>query len=244
MGCSPHSRVGQLKLMSPIERGRFLRFEAPGRDPAAIQRLSQKSIPMNTTTKPLPVPQNKGLPDLRERPNSIHFRETVPVKGFGKLKIRPIQLDDEEEMIRFHQGLSEESIYMRYFEFLGLDQRTSHDRLVRICKNTGESYAIVMEASATPHRLDSILAVGRITTTDKPYVATFDTLIVTEKKTPQLAKVLLKRLVILARSFGFQTLTGELLVADHDTLNLCRALGFTLQTLPEDGLVRTTLELK
>ena len=198
---------------------------------------------VKTTSKPLPSPQIKGLPDLRGRPGRIKMCPIVVVKGFGSLKIRPIQLDDEEEMIRFHQSISEESIYMRYFEYLGLDQRTSHDRLIRICRNTGESYAIVMEASAPPHRQESILAVGRITTTDKPYVATFDTLITTEKKAPQLAKVLLKRLVILARAFGFQTLTGELLVADHDALNLCRALGFSLQTLPEDGLVRVTHEL-
>ena len=205
-------------------------------NPIAASFGTKKLILMNTTSKSLPVPQNKGFPDLRTQPNCIKLGETVAVKGFGKLKIRPIQLDDEEEMIRFHQSISEESIYMRYFEYLGLDQRTSHDRLIRICNNTGESYAIVMEASATPHRSESILAVGRITTTDKPYVATFDTLITTEMKAPQLAKVLLKRLVILARAFGFQTLTGELLVADHDTLNLCRALGFSLQTVPEGAV--------
>ncbi len=184
-----------------------------------------------------------AIPDLRSEPAGINFSVAVAVKGFGKLKIRPIQLDDEEEMIAFHKCLSKESIYMRYFEFLGLDERTSHDRLVHICKNTGESYAIVMEAAATSHRPESILAVGRITTTDKPYVATFDTLIVTEKNALHLAKVLLKQLVILARAFGFQTLTTELLVADHDTLNLCRGLGFSSHSLLEDGLVRVTQEL-
>jgi hypothetical protein len=58
-----------------------------------------------------------------------------------------------------------------------------------------------------------------------------------EEKAPQLGKVLLKRLIKLAHAFGFQVLTGELLVADHDALNLRRALEFSLQTLPEDGLV-------
>jgi hypothetical protein len=100
-----------------------------------------------------------------------------------------------------------------------------------------------MEAAATPHRLQSILAVGRITTTDKRYVATFDTLIVTEKNELHLAKVLIKQLVKLARAFGFQSLTTELLVADHDTLNLCRGLGFSSHSLLEDGLVRVTHEL-
>jgi len=198
---------------------------------------------MITTSKASQTPPFAPLPDLSLEPEGINFNQTVAVKGFGKLKMRPIQLDDEEEMIRFHQRISKESIYMRYFEFLGLDERTAHDRLVRICKNTGESYAIVMEAPATPHRSESILAVGRLTTTDKPYVATFDTLIVTEKNELHLAKVLLKQLVTLARAFGFQTLTTELLIADHDTLNLCRGLGFSSHSLLEDGLVRVTHEL-
>jgi len=198
---------------------------------------------MITTKKSPPNPPIAILPDLRSRPKGMNFAQTVAVKGFGKLRIRPIQLDDEEEMIVFHQGLSKESIYMRYFEFLGLDERTSHDRLIRICKNSGESFAIVMEAAATQHRLEAILAVGRITTTDKPYVATFDTLIVAEKNELHLTKVLLKKLVTLARAFGFRTLTTELLVADHDTLNLCRGLGFSSHSLLEDGLVRVTQEL-
>lgn len=198
---------------------------------------------MNTTTPTFPVPPTTRFPDFGGRPKRVNLDQIAAVKGHGKLKIRPIRLDDEQEMIRFHEHISEESIYMRYFEYLGLDRRTSHERLVRICTNTPESYAIVVERPAALHRPAAILAVGRLTKTSEPYVATFDTLMTEEEKAPQLGKLLLHRLIKLAHAFGFQVLTGELLVADHDSLNLCRALGFTLQTLPEDGLVRVTLDL-
>jgi acetyltransferase len=167
----------------------------------------------------------------------------VAVKGHGKLVVRPIRLDDELEMVRFHGRLSEESIYLRYFEYLGLDRRTSHERLCRICTNTPESYALVMERAQTPHHSAAILAVGRLTITSEPYVATFDMLMVDEEKESQLGKILVKRLITLAHAFGFRTLTSELLVDDHDNLNLCRALGFACQTLPEDGLVKVTIDL-
>jgi acetyltransferase len=189
------------------------------------------------------APPAKCLPDFAGRPKRFTIDQTVDVKGHGKLSIRPIRLDDEQEMIRFHERISEESIYMRYFEYLGLDRRTSHERLVRICTNTPESYAMVVERPAAPHHPPAIQAVGRLTKTSKSYAASFDTLMTDEEKAPQLGKVLLQRLIKLAHAFGFQELTGELLVADHDTLNLCRALGFTLQTLPEGGLVRVTLGL-
>jgi len=198
---------------------------------------------MKTITAPRPALKAIRQPDFSGRPPRIKLDQTVAVKGHGKLKIRPIRLDDEQEMIRFHEAISEESIYLRYFEYLGLDRRTSHERLVRICTNTPESYAIVLEKPATLHHPAAILAVGRLSKTAEPAAATFDTLLVDGDDAFQLGKILLRRLIKLARTFGFNTLTSELLVADHDGLNLCRLLGFSLHTLPEDGLVRVNLIL-
>src|SRR5471032_2441924 len=130
---------------------------------------------MNTITTPS-APTATRTPDFGGRPRRISLDQIVAVKGHGKLNIRPIRLDDEKEMIRFHQCISEESIYMRYFEYLGLDRRTSHERLVRICTNTPESYAIVIERPATPRHPAAILAVGRLTKTSESDVASFDTL--------------------------------------------------------------------
>ena len=199
---------------------------------------------MKTTTITSPsAPPATRLPDFGGHPKHFVLDQIVTVKGHGKLEIRPIRLDDEQEMIRFHERISEESIYMRYFEYLGLDRRTSHERLVRICANTSDSFAVVVERPSASHHPAAILAVGRLTKTLEPYVTTFDTLMTDGENATPLGKVLLNRLIKLAHAFGFQVLTGELLVADHDNLNLCRALGFSLQTLPQDGLVRVTLDL-
>jgi acetyltransferase len=198
---------------------------------------------MKTTLPSAIVTKPTQSPDLCSRPHRINLDQVVAIKGHGKLHIRPIRTEDESEMVRFHQRTSDESIYMRYFEFLGLDRRTTHNRLAKICKNSSESHAIVIEHPATPARPASILAVGRLTKTPKPLTVTFDTLIAEEKEASKLAKVLVTRLIKLARAFGFQILTSDLLVADHDTLNLCRSLKFVLQTLPEGGMVRVTLNL-
>jgi hypothetical protein len=198
---------------------------------------------MKTTSTAAIVTDRSKSPDFRNRPRRINLEQLVAIKSFGKLIMRPIREEDEEEMVRFHQRTPEESIYMRYFEYLGLDRRTSHERLLRICKNSAESYALVVERPAFRSRIAAILAVGRLTKTSEPLVATFDTLIAEETETSRLAKVLITRLIKLARAFGFEVLTSELLVADYDTLTLCRTLGFTLQSLPEGGMVRVTLSL-
>ena len=36
-------------------------------------------------------------------------------------------------MIKFHEKLSERSVYLRYFQPLKLTQRTAHERLTRAC---------------------------------------------------------------------------------------------------------------
>jgi len=198
---------------------------------------------MKTTTAPLHAPPATRAPDLNAPPKRLKLEQTVTVHGHGQLHIRPIQPDDEERMIHFHERVSEESVHMRYFEYLGLDRRTAHERLVRICTNTPESYALVVEKPATMQSPAAILAVGRLTKTVQPYVVTFDTLLTDEADIPKLGKVLLHRLVSLAHALGFQRLTGELLVDDHDALNLCRSLGFALQTVPQDGIVLVALEL-
>jgi len=168
----------------------------------------------------------------------------VAVKGLGKLILRPVRPDDEQEMAHFLQHISDENIYVRYFENLGLNRRTAHERLVGICPNTPESYALVVERPAAGLRPSMILAVGRLTRTPDPFVAAFETLMADEEQATKLAKVLLAQLIKVAHAFGFRGLTGELLAADHAVFNLCCALGFSLQSIPLDGLVRVALDLE
>ncbi len=184
------------------------------------------------------------FPEANDKAAIEKIDQTVVIRAYGKLKIRAIRPDDEEGMVHFHERISEESIYMRYFEYLGLDQRVSHERLVKICKNTADSFAIVVvELQGTSRYPAAIVAVGRLTTTSEPQVVNFDTLIADQENAAELGKVLLHRLVKLAYAFGFRILTSELMVSDHDSLNLSRTLGFILQTVPEEKLVRVTLAL-
>jgi len=188
--------------------------------------------------------RSKALPhDLSTTPPHSDPLHTAFLKEYGRIELRPIRPADEARMIGFHKGLSEESIYLRYFEHISLDTRTLHERLAVVCTNTTKSFAIVAERHPTCHHSGGILGVGRLTTTDMPYVASFAILISDECQKTELPRELLKHLVGIARAHDFAYLEGELLVADHDTLNLCRDLGFTLQTVPEEGIVRVRYSL-
>jgi hypothetical protein len=183
------------------------------------------------------------IPDFSRRPRGVHVEKIVEVAGFSKLKFRPIRLDDESKMVEFHRCLSPKSICFRYFGYLGLDRRTSHERLVRVCTNTPEVYSVVIEQPAHTRRSVRILAVGRLIKTPEPYVAMFDILIGDEAHIPKLAKILLNRLIRLGRAFRFQILAGKLLNIDKDAIYLCRGLDFAVQTAAEEGTVQVVLKL-
>jgi len=49
------------------------------------------------------------------------------------VRLRPIRPEDEPPIVKFHQTLSEQSVYRGYFVLVGLASRTTHERLTRIC---------------------------------------------------------------------------------------------------------------
>jgi acetyltransferase len=185
----------------------------------------------------------KPNPDLSRRPRGLHLEQFVEVTGFSRLKLRPIRLDDESKMVEFHRYISPKSIYLRYFGYMGLDRRTSHERLVRVCTNTADIYSVVIEQPAHRRTSVKILAVGRLIKTPDPYVAMFDILIGDEAHIPKLARILLNRLIRLGRAFRFQILAGKVLGIDKDAIKLCQSLDFTAQDLTKEGAVQVLLKL-
>jgi acetyltransferase len=184
-----------------------------------------------------------GKSSFLEKVNEFTTEETIDLKEYGRVKLRPIHVDDERLMVRFHESLSEEDIYRRYFEHISLDTRTLHERLSRICRNTADSFAIVAERHGPAHRGPEILAVGRLTTTEKSGVGSFAILAGEKVQSSELPQSILRRLIVIARAHGFQTLAEEVLVADHDALNLCRSFGFDMKTIPQDGIVEVKYSL-
>jgi acetyltransferase len=194
---------------------------------------------------PVPVVKGEGpIPDFSRRPPRIHLKQIVEVAGFSKLALRPIRLDDERMMVEFHEGLSTKTVCLRYFGYLGLDRRTCHERLVRVCTNTAEVYSIVIEQPAHPRSPVGILAVGRLVKTPEPFVAMFDLLIGQEAHFRKLGKILLQRLIDLGRLFHFRILAGKLLAIDRDAIELCRTFDFSVQSLTEDRAVQVVLGLE
>ncbi len=96
----------------------------------------------------LKTPEDK-LPKSAIRPYPIQYATPWKMKNKTGLLIRPIKPEDEPMLVKFHETLSEESVYNRYFSALKLSQRITHERLTRICFNDYDrEIALVAELKA------------------------------------------------------------------------------------------------
>src|SRR5499427_3824338 len=102
------------------------------------------------------------LPRTAVRPYPIHLVGSWRTKDGSDVIIRPIRSEDEPLIIRFHEGLSERSVYLRYFQPLKLRQRTAHERLTRICFIDYDREMVLVVEHKNGDGETEILAVGRM----------------------------------------------------------------------------------
>jgi acetyltransferase len=102
------------------------------------------------------------LPKSAIRPYPINYVWTWTMKNGTKVTIRPIRSEDEPLMVRFHQTLSDRSVYLRYFCSLSLSRRVAPERLARICFGDYDREMVLVAQRTDPGTGDlRIIAVGR-----------------------------------------------------------------------------------
>jgi acetyltransferase len=157
--------------------------------------------------------------------------------------IRPIRPEDERLIVRFHANLSERSIYQRYFRHLALDERVSHDRLIKVCFGDYErEIALVAEHAGPDHQQSEILAVGRLSKAHLVNEAELALLIADEYQRRGLGTELSRRLIEIARFEKLERVTVDILSDNRQMLEVCEGLGFHLKHT-QDGVIQGVLPL-
>jgi acetyltransferase len=158
--------------------------------------------------------------------------------------IRPIRPEDEPLIARFHQTLSERSVYLRYFRVLQLDQRIAHERLTHICCiDYDRELALVAEGEDEATGERRILGVGRLNRLQAGNEAEFAMLISDQAQGKGLGTELLRRLIEVARAEKIERLTAEIMGENMDMRRIVKKFGFELRDVPGDPTVRAVMEL-
>ena len=183
------------------------------------------------------------LPRLPIRPYPSEYVRPWTANDKTRLLIRPIRPEDEPLIVDFHKTLSEESVYLRYFQNLKLGQRISHERLRRICFiDYDRETALVAERRDAATGRPDIVGVGRLSRLHGTKDGEYAIIVSDAFQGKGLGTELLKRLVEIGRKEGMQRIVATILPENTGMLKVSERLGFRLYPKERQAVV-VTLDL-
>ncbi|MCP5101069.1 MAG: bifunctional acetate--CoA ligase family protein/GNAT family N-acetyltransferase [Chloroflexi bacterium] len=186
--------------------------------------------------------QEAELPELAIRPYPSQYMETFTDDRGDEYCSRPIRPEDEPAMVRFHETISEKSVYLRYFRAFQLSQRVEHERLTRICfVDYDRDIALVIEQDNPKTGQKDIVAAGRLTKARLINEAEFAILVTDGMQGRGIGRNMLQRLLHIGRDEGIGTVTAFMLGENMGMRKVCEQLGFTFT---RDGeVIKASIDL-
>lgn len=176
------------------------------------------------------------------RPYPLQYVTDWKLPDDHPVTIRPIRPEDEPLIIKFHQTLSEQSLYLRYFHLMSLNARIAHERLTRICFiDYDREMALVVESENAETQEKEILAVGRLTKLHGVSEGEFALLVSDPHQHKGLGTMLLEKLVQIGRDEGLTAITAEMLAENRPMQRVSEKVGFQLQR--SQDIVRAEIRL-
>ena len=184
------------------------------------------------------------LPKPAIRPYPLKYVAPWTMKDGNKVTIRPIRPEDEPLMVKFHETLSDRSVYLRYFCSLSLSRRVEHERLLRICfGDYDREMALVAERTDPGTGERKILAVGRLNKLHNGNEAEVAVLVSDHYQKLGLGNELLGRVVRIARDEQLSRVSAEMLTDNVAMQVITKRLGFKVRASEDLTSVRAFLDL-
>ena len=190
-----------------------------------------------------PATDPEHLPRPAVRPYPLQYVSSWVMKNGTEISLRPIRPEDEPLMVKFHETLSDRSVYLRYFYSLSLSSRIAHDRLVRICfVDYDREMAIVADCrdASGQHR---ILGVGRLIKSHTKNDGEVAVLVSDECQNQGLGTELFRRVIEVARDEKLARVDAEILPDNLPMKKIAKRLGFRTRTPDDPTSIRAVLDL-
>jgi acetyltransferase len=184
------------------------------------------------------------LPRSAIRPYPARYVSPWLAKNGMQVLIRPIRPEDEPAMARFHETLSDRSVYLRFFHLDKLSSRVAHARLLRKCFiDYDREMALVAERSTPGGAQHEIMAVGRLTRTPGTGEAEVAVLVADPFQHCGLGSELLRRLIQVGRDEKLERITATMLPENMAMRALLARAGFKVVKNSDLSAVRVALQL-
>jgi acetyltransferase len=174
------------------------------------------------------------LPRPAIRPYPAQYAKPHRLSDGTELLIRPIRPEDEGMLVAFHRTLGEGTVRQRYFAPVALDQRTTHERLIRVCfSDYDRDIALVAEHRRAGGEAE-IVAVGRLARRTAHGHSEFAVLVRDDWQSRGLGTELLRRIVDVGRRERVSSITATMLPDNTAMMHIASRLGFTIRCQPGD----------
>ncbi len=184
------------------------------------------------------------LPKPAIRPYPLQYVSSWTMNDGNRVTIRPIRPEDEPLIAKFHETLSDRSVYLRYFCSLSLSRRVAHERLLRICfGDYDREMALVAEHTDPGTGERRIFGVGRMNKLHGRNEAEVAALVSDKYQKLGLGYELLRRVVQIARDEKLSLVSAEMLPDNLAMQAVFRRLGFRIRAGEDLTSLRATLEL-
>ncbi len=176
--------------------------------------------------------QNLPKPAIRSYP--IQYISNWKFSDGTNVTIRPIRPEDEPAIKLFHETLSEESVYFRYFHLVKVSQLNAHERLTRLCFiDYDRDMALVADYQNSETGEHQILGLSRLSKQHGINEAEFAMMVSDRFQKKGLGTELLKQLMKVAKDENLDQVTGEILLENKPMQRVCEKVGFKLKRTPE-----------
>lgn len=184
------------------------------------------------------------LPRSAVRPYPVQYVKPWVSKKEIPVVIRPIRPEDEPLVINLHKGLSERTVYLRYFQPLKLSQRTSHERLTRICFIDYDREMVLVVEHKGKDDQPEIIAIGRLSKSRGGGNEAELAVLVDDRYQGQgLGTELYRRLISVARDEKLKRVVSTILGENREMRAICQKLGFRMEADLDDGTIRAELDV-
>jgi RimJ/RimL family protein N-acetyltransferase len=161
-------------------------------------------------------------------------RDAVLPDG-GRVHLRPVRPDDADAILRFHAGLNDESIYLRFFSPL---RRLPPSLLHRFTHVDYDRRMVVLVLLG-----DVVIAMASYDRDATGAAAEIAVAVEEDHQKRGVATLLLEHLVAIARSHGVHSFTANTLPHNRPVLAVFQNAGFHVETTLDHGTVHVRFSI-
>jgi acetyltransferase len=186
--------------------------------------------------------QEKDLPKLAIRPYPSQYTTEWKAKNGAFFTIRPIRSEDEPFVVRFHENLSDRSVYLRYLHPILLSQRVTHERLARICHGDYDREITLIASQEDPETGEfRIIGAGRISKIHSLDEARISILISDLYQGKGIGSELLKQLIRVSKDENLRKIEAIITQDNAVMRHIFEKLGFTISVGDSDKMIRAEM---